>query len=98
MVQIEDGAMFLLAADNERGPEVAIPTSDTFHTYTVDIDPATFAITVSYDGDPLLTGTAIARGTPIPSRVYFGDTTGYAAGRSHWEWFRHDALKPATCP
>ncbi|NNF07666.1 MAG: hypothetical protein HKN21_12965 [Candidatus Eisenbacteria bacterium] len=92
ILYLEDGAIFLLADPNTRGAQSAIPTSDGFHTYRIEVQRDTGVVQVFYDDKLTLEGTtyAFTASDGLPS-IYWGDPANAARADSDWMWFRHNA-------
>ncbi len=90
---IGDGRVFLLSSVNTRGPTAYVPTSDTFHTYEIDV-AASGGLTVYDDGTQILTGNTFysVSANGDQERIAWGDGTESAYGTSEWTFVRHDAL------
>ena len=95
---IDDGVVFLLTAENTRGPSAAVATTDQVHTYRIEVTLATSAIQVFRDGAPILTGAAFVSTYDVPTAIYFGEASVVAHGTSIWESVTHNALAPSACP
>lgn len=95
---IDDGVVFLLSAENTRGPSAAVATTDQVHTYRIEVTLATSAIQVFRDGAPILTGAAFVSTYDVPTAIYFGESSVVAHGTSSWESVTHNALAPSPCP
>lgn len=95
---IDEGVVFLLSAENTRGPSAAMPTSDTPHDYRIEITWATGAIAVFRDNAPLLTGATFVSPYDVPTAIYFGESSIVAHGTSIWESVSHNALAATACP
>ena len=95
---IDDGVVFLLSAENTRGPSAAVATTDQVHLYRIELTLATSAIQVFRDGAPILTGAAFVSTYDVPTAIYFGEASVVAHGTSSWESVTHNALAPSACP
>ncbi|MEO6597917.1 MAG: hypothetical protein ABIP94_24505 [Planctomycetota bacterium] len=95
---IDDGVVFLLSAENTRGPSHVAPTTDAAHTYRIEATAATGTVQVFRDGVPILTGTSFVSTYDVPTAIYFGEASVVAHGTSHWESVSHNALAPVACP
>ncbi|MDP3504796.1 MAG: hypothetical protein Q8S33_30940 [Myxococcales bacterium] len=85
------GEIFLLSAENTRGPAATVNTSG-FHDYVVNVNTGTGAVQVLYDGVPTLTGSLFITATDTTTDyVYWGDVSSFAFGQSVWASFAHDA-------
>ena len=95
VLYIQDGAIFLLASNNERGPEAIVATSDDFHDYRITADTTTGEVEVYYDGEPVLQGVSFVDTQVTGVRMHWGDGSLYAHGESHWTFFQHNAFTQA---
>jgi len=89
------GRMFLTADGDVRGNTAVVDTESAFHVYHIEISAAG-AVTVRYDGTPMLTGTtysSVPAFGPVP-RILWGEGSIVAFGTEQWSSFRHNA---ATC-
>lgn len=94
-----DGEIFLLSDENVKGPSAQLATTDAFHTYRLEVDTTTGAITVFRDGTSVLTGMTF----PEPAvgstpGILFGDPTVFAHGTSAWTSVSHNAHTAIVCP
>ena len=84
--------IFLLEANNVKGPSVNVDTDDTFHTYRIEVD-AVGDISVFYDDALVLSGAeftdAVNGSAP---RIVFGLVSISTFGTAEWEYVEHNAI------
>ena len=97
VLSVADGEIFILAAENTKGPSASVPTTDDFHTYRIEVDTTTGAVTVFYDGTQTLTGSTYPAPATTENRIRFGDASLLAHGVGEWKTVRHNA-HVAPCP
>lgn len=99
---IGNGLIFLLAGDGSmRGPSATVDTTNSFHTYRIEVAGTNTgnAVTVYQDGVLQLTGSLLnsASLNGATPRIGFGDGSIDASGTSEWETFTANAsLIPST--
>lgn len=95
---IGQDTVFLLTAENTRGPTAAVATTDEAHTYRIEVDTTTGAIEVFRDGVSILEGAMFGNSGIANDVISWGEVSIVARGVAHWESFQHNALKPLVCP
>lgn len=91
LLQIANGEIFLLSAENTKAASAAVATTDALHVYRMEVDTALGTVEVFYDGQSKLTGVTFADpngGTPY---VNFGEGSNFATGTSDWDYVTHNA-------
>ena len=93
--------MFVTAAGDVRGQSAAVDTAAAAHTYRVEVTAAG-AVSVAYDGTPMLTGTTYTSKEAFGDvpRILWGEGSKIASGKQAWVSFQHNAAvcSPATTP
>jgi hypothetical protein len=92
MLGIENGKVFLCSAENTRGPEATVATSDAMHDYEIVVDMGAETVTVFHDQMNVLSASLFVTATDTTTDyLSWGDGSTVASGESHWESFSHDA-------
>ena len=93
---VSDGEIFVTATGDVRGQRVAVDTASAPHTYHIEVTAAG-AVSVRYDGTPMLTGTTYTSAPAFGDvpRILWGEGSIVAFGTESWFAFRHNA---AVCP
>lgn len=97
-LHIADGEIFLLSDATTKGNAASVATTDALHTYRLEVDTTTGAITVFRDGVSTLTGSAFEIADALAPTILFGDASGSAGGTSEWASVSHNAHTPLSCP
>jgi hypothetical protein len=88
---IDADEMYLVGAGNVVGDSATVDTSGAFHTYRLAIT-GDGAVSVDYDGTPMLAGQTFASATTFGARrrIVWGDTADAAFGSHAWESVAHN--------
>lgn len=97
-LHIADGDIFLLTDTSTKGNTASVATKDALHTYRIEVDTGTGAITVFRDGASTLTGSTFEIADGLTPTILFGDASGSAGGTSEWASVSHNAHTPISCP
>ena len=95
---IRDGEIFLLTAENTADAPFATTTTDAAHTYRIEVNTTTNAITVLRDGIAVLTGSLFLSPYDVSDYITWGESSVVVNGGSHWTRVSHNALSPIVCP
>lgn|GEM_PF-6548428 len=95
---IGDDVIFLLSAENTRGPSYAAPTKDAMHTYRMEVNTKTGGITVFRDNVSVITGNTFVSPYAVARAISWGDASLIARATSVWGAVSHNALIPVACP
>jgi hypothetical protein len=91
VLQLGVGEIFLNSEENTRGAAATIDTTTAARLYRMEIDVETGAIAVLVDGVPTLTGSTFPEPSGATDRVFWGEGSLFAHGRTEWYSVRHDA-------
>ena len=94
---LEPTGVFLLGGDGTRGPAATTATTDAFHTYRLEVDTKTGVVAVFRDGQSILNGPSFKDPDVTENRVFWGESSVLARGRSEWEYVEHNAANLANC-
>jgi len=89
--------IFLWSADGVVGAHAVVDTDNSYHTYRIEWDQATHAITVYRDGAgvPTLTGLGFTRPQwTSEARIVWGHQYFGAQGETRWQLFSHSFYGP----
>jgi hypothetical protein len=90
---------FLNSGELTKGASTNVTTTDALHTYRLEIDTTTHAITVKRDAVSILTGTAyVETESGTTAVVLFGEGSILAKGTSEWASVTHNAHASSPCP
>jgi hypothetical protein len=83
---IRDDEVFFNTGEFDEGLSVEVDTNDAFHTYRIEVTPATGSLSLFYDGAPILTGQTFnnAAFNGPTQRVLWGEASSLAFGASEW--------------
>lgn len=95
---IDDGVVFILTAENTRGPSYSGPTTDAQHRYRIEANTTTGAIEVFRDDVSIIVGTTFASPYPVDEGISWGEGSIVARGTADWTTVSHNALVPVACP
>lgn len=94
MLWLDAGEIFISSGNFTHGPGAFVDTTDTFHTYRIEVDGTTVdsPVRVFQDGVLRITGS-VYQATPdhVDPLIFFGDGSYYAWGGAEWRSFRHNA-------
>jgi hypothetical protein len=91
LLQIANGEIFLLSAENTKAASAAVATTDALHVYRVEVDTALGTVEVFYDGQSKLTGATFTDPNGGSQYVNFGEGSTFATGTSDWAYVTHNA-------
>lgn len=86
-LEIRNDLIFIRKGDNSLAQQAVVDTNDAFHTYRLEVagTNAGSMVNVYQDGALVLSDDA-AFSTSGAARVFWGDASGLAYGRSDWEY------------
>lgn len=91
---IDNDELFMAENFTEKGPSVAVDTTDSFHDYLMRIEGND--VSIFQDGNLVLTGNTktLDQDYAATPRISFGDGTSLEYGASAWKSFSHNAAIP----
>lgn len=95
---IGDGVVFMLSAENTRGAQATVATTDAPHAYRIEADTVTGDIEVFQDDVSLFTTTTFLSPYDVENGINFGEASLIAHATSEWTSVTHNALSPVACP